>query len=59
MTTPSPRSSWPDPGLRAALTDALADWVPPWSAGYGRFKPFLYADVHHFFHELDKLPVDT
>lgn len=45
--------------LRAALTQALVEWVPPWSSVYGCFKPFLYADVHHFFHELDALPADT
>lgn len=45
-----------DPKLRAALTDALVQWVPPWSSVYGCFKPFYYADVHFFFHELDKLP---
>ncbi len=45
-----------DPKLRAALTDALVRWVPPWSSVYGCFKPFLYADVHFFFHELNKLP---
>ncbi len=48
-----------DPKLRAALTEALIEWVPPWSAVYGCFKPFLYADVHHFFHELDMLPAGT
>jgi phosphonate transport system substrate-binding protein len=48
-----------DPKLRAALTEALVAWVPPWSSVYGCFKPFLYVDVHFFFHELDKLPADT
>ncbi|SDM53672.1 MULTISPECIES: phosphate/phosphite/phosphonate ABC transporter substrate-binding protein [Methylobacterium] len=48
-----------DPALLSALTDALVDWVPPWSGVYGCFKPFLYADVHHFFHELGKLPANT
>jgi phosphonate transport system substrate-binding protein len=48
-----------DPKFRAALTEALVAWVPPWSSVYGCFKPFLYADVHFFFHELDKLPADT
>lgn len=48
-----------DPKLRAALADALVQWVPPWSSIYGCFRPFLYADVHCFFHELDMLPADT
>ncbi|MQT12428.1 phosphate/phosphite/phosphonate ABC transporter substrate-binding protein [Segnochrobactrum spirostomi] len=48
-----------DPVLRAALTEALVRWVPPWSSIYGCFKPFLYADVHYFFHELNELPAGT
>ena len=48
-----------DPKLRTGLADALIQWVPPWSSVYGCFKPFFFADVHFFFHELDKLPADT
>ena len=48
-----------DATLRTALLDAIVQWVPPWSAIYGCYRPFLYADVHHFFHELDQLPADT
>lgn len=48
-----------DPKLLSALTGALVSWVPPWSSIYGCFRPFVFADVHHFFHELDKLPADT
>ena len=38
------------------LLDALLAWIPPWDEVYGAFKPFYYADVHPFFHELDELP---
>ncbi len=48
-----------DRDLRVALCEALCAWVPPWSSIYGCFKPFLYADVHFFFHELDRLPPGT
>ncbi len=48
-----------EPELRTALTEALVRWVPPWSSVYGCFRPFFYADVHFFFHELEKLPAGT
>ena len=38
------------------LLDALLTWTPIWDAVYGAFRPFYYADVHAFFHELDQLP---
>ena len=40
------------------LLDALVAWVPPWMSIYGAFRPFYYADVHAFFHDLDQLPAD-
>lgn len=45
--------------LRVALSEALCAWVPPWTSIHGCFEPFLYADVHHFFHELERLPAGT
>jgi hypothetical protein len=45
-----------DEALRKLLLDALVRWVPKWEAVYGAFRPFYYADVHHFFHDLDQLP---
>ncbi|VEG38560.1 ABC transporter, phosphonate, periplasmic substrate-binding protein [Mycolicibacterium flavescens] len=39
----------------ATLLDALLTWVPDWSGVYGALKPFYYADVHGFFHDLDQL----
>jgi phosphonate transport system substrate-binding protein len=38
------------------LLNALLEWVPTWEAVYGGFKPFYYADVHSWFHDLDQLP---
>jgi ABC-type phosphate/phosphonate transport system substrate-binding protein len=40
------------------LLDALLAWAPAWQAVYGGFKPFYYADVHAWFHDLDQLPPD-
>ena len=48
-----------DETLQAALTKALVRWVPPWSSIFGCYTPFHYADVHHFFHQLDQLPPGT
>lgn len=45
-----------DEGTRTMLLDALVAWVPDWSGVYGGLKPFYYADVHGFFHDLDQLP---
>ncbi|MFO1086779.1 MAG: PhnD/SsuA/transferrin family substrate-binding protein [Reyranellaceae bacterium] len=45
-----------DEALAKALLDALVTWVPRWEAVYGAFRPFYRADVHRFFHDLDRLP---
>jgi phosphonate transport system substrate-binding protein len=45
-----------DATLAAALLDALVAWVPKWDGVYGAFRPFYRADVHRFFHDLDRLP---
>jgi hypothetical protein len=34
----------------------LAVLVPPWNTVYGGFKPFYYADVHSYFHDLGQMP---
>ena len=47
-----------DEPLGKALLDALVSWVPKWEAVYGAFRPFYYADVQSFFHDLDQLPPD-
>ncbi len=47
-----------DDAVRQALLDALLAWTPPWGTVYGGFKPFYYADVHAYFHDLDQLPDD-
>ncbi|HEY2540474.1 MAG TPA: PhnD/SsuA/transferrin family substrate-binding protein [Stellaceae bacterium] len=45
-----------DEAVSKTLLDALVSWVPKWDAVYGAFRPYFYADVHHFFHDLDQLP---
>lgn len=44
-----------DEALARALLDALVTWVPKWDGVYGAFRPFYRADVHRFFHDLDRL----
>lgn len=46
-----------DEPTRRTLRDALVAWMPPWDDKvYGAFKPYLYADVHAFLHDLKGLP---
>ncbi len=45
-----------DEAVSKPLLDALVTWQPSWEAVYGAFRPFHLADVHHFFHDLSKLP---
>ena len=44
-----------DAGTCRTLLDALLAWEPDWSGIYGGLKPYYYADVHPFFHDLDQL----
>ena len=48
-----------DHGTCGTLLDALVAWEPDWSGIYGALKPYYYADVHPFFHDLDQLPADV
>ena len=45
-----------DEGTRTTLLDALVAWEPDWNGIFGGLKPYYYADVHPFFHDLDQLP---
>jgi phosphonate transport system substrate-binding protein len=47
-----------DAGTRKTLLDALVSWEPDWNGIFGGLKPYYYADVHPFFHDLDQLPAD-
>jgi phosphonate transport system substrate-binding protein len=47
-----------DEGTRGTLLDALVCWAPDWNGIFGGLKPYYYADVHPFFHDLDQLPAD-
>ena len=38
------------------LLDALVAWMPKGQAVYGAFRPYYYADVQSFFHDLNGLP---
>ena len=40
------------------LLDALVAWMPHWEAVYGAFRPYYFADVQSFFHDLMQLPGD-
>ena len=50
---PPPRRPLP---LGHILIPLLHRLFPP-SGIYGALKPYYYADVHPFFHDLDQLPV--
>jgi len=45
-----------DKGVCGTLLDALVSWEPDWSGIFGGLKPYYYADVLPFFHDLDQLP---
>jgi phosphonate transport system substrate-binding protein len=45
-----------DEAICKTVFDALIAWVPKWETVYGAFRPYYYADVHCFFHDLDQLP---
>jgi phosphonate transport system substrate-binding protein len=45
-----------DNDTRGTLLDALVAWEPDWDGIFGGLKPYYYADVHPFFHDLDQLP---
>lgn len=46
-----------DDDTRKTLSDALVAWMPAWDGKvYGAFKPYIYADVHAFLHDLKDLP---
>jgi phosphonate transport system substrate-binding protein len=44
-----------DEAICKTLLNALVAWTPKWEAVYGAFRPFYYADVQSFFHDLDEL----
>ncbi len=48
-----------DEGIKKTMLDACLEWTPPWKDKiFGAFRPYYYADVHTFFHDLDQLPKD-
>ena len=48
-----------DPAIVQTLQDHLLRYIPDWSTSvYGAFRPFLYADVQTFCHQLGALPAN-
>lgn len=47
-----------DPGFVNTLRGNLLSYVPDWSNVYGAFRPFYFADVQTFYHELGSLDVE-
>ncbi len=40
------------------LLDALISWMPEWEGVYGAFRPYYYADVQSFYHDISQLPAN-
>ncbi len=47
-----------DPKVVSTLRDHLLHYVPEWTNVYGAFRPFYFADVQTFYHELSQLPAN-
>jgi ABC-type phosphate/phosphonate transport system substrate-binding protein len=47
-----------DEGVGKKLLAALVAWMPKWQAVFGAFRPYYYADVQGYFHDLNGLPAD-
>ncbi len=47
-----------DPKVVATLRDHLLQYVPEWTNVYGAFRPFFFADVQTFYHQLSQLPMN-
>jgi ABC transporter, phosphonate, periplasmic substrate-binding protein len=47
-----------DPGLVNKLSEVALGYMPSWQTVYGSFRPFNFADVQRFTHNLSELPAD-
>ncbi|MGF6771917.1 ABC-type phosphate/phosphonate transport system substrate-binding protein [Paraburkholderia sp. GAS199] len=47
-----------NPGIIATFQDHLLSYRPDWNNVYGAFRPFYFADIQTFFHQLCQLPDD-
>ena len=48
-----------DPEIVEALQDHLLHYLPDWQTSvYGAFRPFFYADVQVFCHQVSQLPAN-
>lgn len=47
-----------DPEVVSTFREHLLNYVPVWSNVYGAFRPYYFADVQTFYHQLSQLPED-
>lgn len=47
-----------DEAVARKILDPLVDWIPEPQAVYGAFRPFYFADVQAYYHDLARLPAD-
>jgi phosphonate transport system substrate-binding protein len=47
-----------DPMIVNTLREYLLSYVPDWMNVYGAFRPYYFADVQTFYHQLSQLPED-
>jgi ABC-type phosphate/phosphonate transport system substrate-binding protein len=46
------------PDVATSLRENLFSYVPDWNNVYGAFRPFYFADIQTFYHQLCQLPGD-
>ena len=52
--------SWSlDEAVADRFLDVLVDWIPSPEAVFAAFRPFYFADVQAFYHDLARLPADA
>lgn len=47
-----------DEAVARKLLDALVEWIPEPQSVYGAFRPFYFADVQAYYHDLARLTAD-
>ena len=45
-------------GVVNTIREHLLSYVPDWTNVYGAFRPYYFADVQTFYHQLCELPED-
>src|SRR5580692_7895610 len=46
------------PEVVNTMREHLLNYVPDWTNVYGAFRPYYFADVQTFYHQLSELPGD-